>query len=88
MNDHNETDLGGISHGSPIHQRLPAHDLSLLNIAVAAAQNRPELRNEIEHALRNGVTDAEILDILDEVARYTGHERTHGAQPRVPPEDG
>lgn len=52
--------------------RLSARDLRVLNIAVAAAQNRSELPTEIEGALLEGVTDVQVLEILDEVARRTG----------------
>ena len=54
----------------PTHNtRLSAKDLSLLDIAAAAALHRTaELRIEIKQALANGLTTGEVRDILNEVA--------------------
>ncbi|WP_217348932.1 carboxymuconolactone decarboxylase family protein [Mycobacterium numidiamassiliense] len=54
----------------PTHNtRLSAKDLSMLNIAAAAALHRTaELRSEIKQALANGLTTDEVRDILNEVA--------------------
>ena len=46
---------------------------SMLNIAMIAALNRPhELKLQVHGALRNGVTQAEIRDILMQVTIYAG----------------
>jgi 4-carboxymuconolactone decarboxylase len=46
---------------------------SMLNIAMLATLNRPhELRLHVRGALRNGVTRAEISEILLQVAIYAG----------------
>jgi 4-carboxymuconolactone decarboxylase len=53
--------------------RLSAKDLGMLNVAIAAVQNRSgELRMEIERALQNGVTRDEIRGIIDEVVLTAG----------------
>jgi alkylhydroperoxidase/carboxymuconolactone decarboxylase family protein YurZ len=52
---------------------LTARDTSLLNIAVAATQNRSgDLPAQFMLALTNGVTLQEITAILDQVSLYTG----------------
>ncbi|MCT8989067.1 carboxymuconolactone decarboxylase family protein [Chelativorans sp. SCAU2101] len=46
---------------------------SMLNIAMLATLNRPhELKMHIRGALRNGVTKAEIREVLLQVAIYAG----------------
>ena len=67
--------------------RLSAKDLSMLSIAISAAQNRFELGEKIAHGLRNGVTDAEILEILDEVAQYRRGGRAQKTRCDAPSED-
>ena len=53
--------------------RLSAKDLSMLNIAAAAALHRTaELRIEIKKAIANGLTTDEVRDILNEVATQAG----------------
>jgi 4-carboxymuconolactone decarboxylase len=53
--------------------KLSAKDVSIINVAVAAAQNQSsELSTEIERALRNGVTPDEIRAILDEIVLLVG----------------
>ena len=50
---------------------LSAKDLSMLNIAGAAALLRTDdLRAEIKNALANGVTADEVRDILGQVALH------------------
>jgi hypothetical protein len=79
---------GGCGQESTSHIGLSANGLNRLDVAIVAAQNRSELREEIERAIRNGVTRVEVLEILDTVTRCTGGERSGRVRGRVPPEDG
>jgi 4-carboxymuconolactone decarboxylase len=52
---------------------LPRRTRSLVTIAATVALNRPEeLRLHLEAALRNGVTPAEIKEVLLQMAVYCG----------------
>jgi 4-carboxymuconolactone decarboxylase len=52
---------------------LPKKTRSMLNLAMLSALNRPhELKMHIGGALRNGVTKAEIREVLLQVAIYCG----------------
>lgn len=52
---------------------LPRKTRSLLNIAMLAALNRPhELKLHLRGALRNGCTQAEIMEVLLQAAIYCG----------------
>ncbi len=52
---------------------LPRKTRSMLNIAMLSALNRPhELKLHIKGALRNGVTQVEIREILLQAAIYCG----------------
>ena len=52
---------------------LPRKTRSMLNLAMLSALNRPhELKMHIGGALRNGVTKAEIREVLLQVAIYCG----------------
>ncbi|HVY07895.1 MAG TPA: carboxymuconolactone decarboxylase family protein [Burkholderiales bacterium] len=52
---------------------LPKKTKSMLNLAMLSALNRPhELKMHVGGALRNGVTKAEIREVLLQVAVYCG----------------
>jgi 4-carboxymuconolactone decarboxylase len=52
---------------------LPKKTRSMLNLAMLAALNRPhELKMHVGGALRNGLTRAEIREVLLQVAVYCG----------------
>ena len=52
---------------------LPRNIRSMLNLAMISALNRPhELKMHVGGALRNGVTKAEIREVLLQVAVYCG----------------
>lgn len=52
---------------------LPKKTRSMLNIAMLSALNRPhELKMHLKGAIRNGVTEEEIREILLQVAIYCG----------------
>ena len=52
---------------------LPRKTRSMLNLAMLSALNRPhELRGHVRAALNNGVTRAEICEVLLQVAVYCG----------------
>lgn len=52
---------------------LPKKTRSMLNIAMLSALNRPhELKMHLKGAVRNGVTEEEIREILLQVAIYCG----------------
>ncbi len=54
-------------------EELPHKIRSMLNIAMLSCLNRPhELKTHLKGALRNGVTRAEIREILMQVAIYAG----------------
>lgn len=54
-------------------EELPRKIRSMLNLAMISALNRPhELKVHVEGALRNGVTPAEIREVLLQVAIYAG----------------
>jgi 4-carboxymuconolactone decarboxylase len=54
-------------------EELPKKTRSMLNIAMLCALNRPhELKMHLGGALRNGVSKAEIREILLQVAIYCG----------------
>jgi 4-carboxymuconolactone decarboxylase len=54
-------------------EELPKKTRSMLNLAMLSALNRPhELKMHIGGALRNGVTRAEIREVLLQVAIYCG----------------
>ena len=54
-------------------EELPKKTRSMLNLAMLSALNRPhELRMHIGGALRNGVSKAEIREVLLQVAIYCG----------------
>jgi 4-carboxymuconolactone decarboxylase len=54
-------------------EELPRATRSMLNLAMLAALNRPhELKTHIGGALRNGVSRAEIREVLLQVAIYCG----------------
>jgi 4-carboxymuconolactone decarboxylase len=54
-------------------EELPRKTRSLLNLAMLSALNRPhELRTHVGGALRNGVSKAEIREVLLQVAIYCG----------------
>ena len=54
-------------------EELPRKTRSLLNLAMLSALNRPhELKMHLRGALRNGVTRAEIREVLLQVAIYCG----------------
>ena len=54
-------------------EELPKKTRSMLNLAMLSALNRPhELKMHIGGALRNGVSKAEIREILLQVAIYCG----------------
>jgi len=54
-------------------EELPRKTRSMLNIAMLSALNRPhELKTHIKGALTNGVSRAEIREILLQVAIYCG----------------
>ncbi|HZP88111.1 MAG TPA: carboxymuconolactone decarboxylase family protein [Burkholderiales bacterium] len=54
-------------------EELPKKTRSMLNIAMLSALNRPhEFKLHVQGALRNGVTKAEIREILLAVAIYCG----------------
>lgn len=51
-----------------------SRDIILLNVAIAAAQDRrDELRSQLALALMNDVTPAQIADILEQAACHSGH---------------
>src|SRR5258708_33027908 len=59
---------------------LPKKTRSMLNLAMLSALNRPhELKMHIGGALRNGVTKAEIREVLLQVAIYCGIPAGGGA---------
>jgi 4-carboxymuconolactone decarboxylase len=52
---------------------LPRKTRSMLNLAMISALNRPhELKIHVKGALKNGVTKAEIREVLLQVAIYCG----------------
>ena len=54
-------------------EELPKKTRSMLNLAMLSALNRPhELKMHIGGALRNGVSKAEIREVLLQVAIYCG----------------
>jgi 4-carboxymuconolactone decarboxylase len=54
-------------------EELPRKTRSMLNLAMISALNRPhELRMHVKGALVNGVTPAEIREVLLQVAIYCG----------------
>ncbi|HWQ37945.1 MAG TPA: 4-carboxymuconolactone decarboxylase [Burkholderiales bacterium] len=54
-------------------EELPRKTRSMLNLAMLSALNRPhELKMHIGGALRNGVSKAEIREVLLQVAIYCG----------------
>ncbi|MGH9717702.1 MAG: carboxymuconolactone decarboxylase family protein [Candidatus Acidiferrales bacterium] len=54
-------------------EELPRKTRSMLNLAMISALNRPhELRSHVRGALVNGVTPAEIREVLLQVAIYCG----------------
>jgi 4-carboxymuconolactone decarboxylase len=54
-------------------EELPHKTRSMLNLAMLSALNRPhELKMHLRGALRNGVTRAEIREVLLQVAIYCG----------------
>jgi len=54
-------------------EELPRKTRSMLNLAMLSALNRPhELKTHVGGALRNGVSKAEIREILLQVAIYCG----------------
>lgn len=54
-------------------EELPHKIRSMLNIAMLSCLNRPhELKMHVKGALRNGVSKAEIREILLQVAIYAG----------------
>jgi 4-carboxymuconolactone decarboxylase len=54
-------------------EELPKKTRSMLNLAMLCALNRPhELKMHIGGALRNGVSKAEIREVLLQVAIYCG----------------
>jgi len=54
-------------------EELPRKTRSMLNLAMISALNRPhELKIHVRGALRNGVSKAEIREILLQVAIYCG----------------
>lgn len=54
-------------------EELPKKTRSMLNLAMLSALNRPhELKTHIGGALRNGVSKAEIREVLLQVAIYCG----------------
>jgi 4-carboxymuconolactone decarboxylase len=54
-------------------EELPRKTRSIINLAMLAVLNRPhELKLHVEGALRNGVTEVEIREILLQVAIYAG----------------
>jgi len=54
-------------------EELPRKTRSMLNLAMISALNRPhELRAHVKGALVNGVTPAEIREVLLQVAIYCG----------------
>jgi 4-carboxymuconolactone decarboxylase len=54
-------------------EELPHKTRSMLNLAMLCALNRPhELKMHVGGALRNGVTRAEIREVLLQVAIYCG----------------
>lgn len=54
-------------------EELPRKTRSMLNLAMLAILNRPnELKAHVRGALRNGVTRAEIREVLLQVAIYGG----------------
>ena len=54
-------------------EELPKKTRSMLNLAMLSALNRPhELKMHLRGALRNGVTRAEIREVLLQVAIYCG----------------
>jgi 4-carboxymuconolactone decarboxylase len=54
-------------------EELPRKTRSMLNLAMLSALNRPhELKMHLRGALRNGVTRAEIREVLLQVAIYCG----------------
>jgi 4-carboxymuconolactone decarboxylase len=54
-------------------EELPKKTRSMLNLAMLSALNRPhELKMHLRGALRNGVSRAEIREVLLQVAIYCG----------------
>lgn len=54
-------------------EELPRKHRSMLNVAMIAILNRPtELKLHVAGALRNGVSKAEIREVLLQVAIYAG----------------
>jgi 4-carboxymuconolactone decarboxylase len=54
-------------------EELPKKTRSLLNLAMLSALNRPhELKVHVKGALRNGLSRAEIREVLLQVAIYCG----------------
>jgi 4-carboxymuconolactone decarboxylase len=54
-------------------EELPHKTRSMLNLAMLSALNRPhELKMHLRGAIRNGVTRAEIREVLLQVAIYCG----------------
>ena len=54
-------------------EELPRKTRSMLNLAMLSALNRPhELKTHVGGALRNGVSKAEIREVLLQVAIYCG----------------
>ena len=52
---------------------LSPRDRSLITVAALIALNRPEqLRSHIRLALRNGVTQDEIVEVITQMAFYSG----------------
>lgn len=52
---------------------LAKRDRSLITVAALIAMNRPEqLRSHIRLALKNGVTQDEIVEVITQLAFYTG----------------
>ncbi len=54
-------------------EELPKKTRSMLNLAMLSCLNRPhELKIHVQGALRNGLTKAEIREVLLQVAIYAG----------------
>jgi 4-carboxymuconolactone decarboxylase len=54
-------------------EELPRKTRSMLNLAMLSCLNRPhELKIHVQGALRNGLTKAEIREVLLQVAIYAG----------------
>lgn len=60
-------------------QQLSAHDRSLITCASLMTQGVPQLRAHLNIAKQNGVTQAEIVELITHLAFYTGWPKAWSA---------